>query len=161
MNQASETYESLMEAVKRGEALPISWYTDPEFTELELTKLFQRPWQYIGPLRELRSVGDYITGRAGRVSVAVVRTSEGLTGLVNVCRHRRHEVLKGRGNTRTIKCGYHAWVYDLNGALRGAPRSEDDPNFHIGDYPLLPVRAESAGPFVFVNLDHNAKSASS
>jgi len=158
--QSSATYDNLMAAVARGEALPVPWYTDPAITEQEITKIFQRTWQYVGRLRELQNVGDYITGMAGRVPVAVVRNGAGLTGLVNVCRHRRHQVLKGRGNTRRIQCGYHAWVYDLSGCLRGAPRSDGDPDFRAEDYPLLPIRAEAVGPFVFVNLDQNAKPAS-
>ncbi len=161
MTEASASHEKLLESVRQGDGLPISWYIDPDFTERELIRIFQRTWQYVGPLRELRNVGDYITGKAGRVPVAVMRTADGLAGLINVCRHRRHEVLKGRGNVRMIKCGYHAWVYDLNGALRGAPRSEGDPNFRVEDYPLLPIRAEAVGPFVFVNLDHEAPSARS
>jgi ferredoxin-NADP reductase/phenylpropionate dioxygenase-like ring-hydroxylating dioxygenase large terminal subunit len=158
--QTSDTYESLIAAVQRGESLPISWYTDPAIIEQEMTRIFRRTWQYIGPTRELQNVGDYIAGVAGNVPVAIVRNPDGLAAFVNVCRHRRHIVLKGRGNTRMIQCAYHAWVYDLKGCLKGAPRSEGDPDFQVEDYPLLPIQVEAVGPFVFVNLDRNAKSAS-
>ena len=30
-------------------------------------------------------------------------------------------LLEGRGNTRAIVCPYHAWTYNLDGTLRGAP----------------------------------------
>jgi ferredoxin-NADP reductase/phenylpropionate dioxygenase-like ring-hydroxylating dioxygenase large terminal subunit len=159
--QTSDTYDNLMARVHRGESLPITWYTDPAIIEPEMRRIFRRTWQYIGPVRELQNVGDYITGMAGNVPVAVVRNADGLAAFVNVCRHRRHQVLKGRGNTRMIQCAYHAWVYDLKGCLRGAPRSEGDPDFRVEDYPLLPIRVEAVGPFVFVNLDQNAKPASS
>jgi ferredoxin-NADP reductase/phenylpropionate dioxygenase-like ring-hydroxylating dioxygenase large terminal subunit len=158
--QTSDTYENLIAAVQRGESLPISWYTDPAVTDQETTRIFRRTWQYIGPARELQNVGDYIAGVAGNVPVAVVRNPDGLAAFVNVCRHRRHIVLKGRGNTRMIQCAYHAWVYDLKGCLKGAPRSEGDPDFRVEDYPLLPIQVEAVGPFVFVNLDRNAKPAS-
>jgi ferredoxin-NADP reductase/phenylpropionate dioxygenase-like ring-hydroxylating dioxygenase large terminal subunit len=158
--QTSDTYENLIAAVQRGESLPISWYTDPAITEQEMMKIFRRTWQYIGSARELQNVGDYIAGVAGNVPVAVVRNPDGLAAFVNVCRHRRHQVLKGRGNTRMIQCAYHAWVYDLKGCLKGAPRSEGDPDFRMEDYPLLPIKVEAVGPFVFVNLDPKAKPAS-
>jgi ferredoxin-NADP reductase/phenylpropionate dioxygenase-like ring-hydroxylating dioxygenase large terminal subunit len=158
--QASETYDTLIAAVQRGESLPVSWYTDPAVTDLEIIRIFRRSWQYIGPVGELQNIGDYIAGMAGNVPVAVVRNPDGLAGFVNVCRHRRHQVLKGRGNTRMIQCPYHAWVYDLKGCLKGAPRSEGDPKFQVEDYPLLPIQAEAVGPFVFVNLDPNARPAS-
>ncbi len=158
--QASETYESLLAAVQRGESLPVAWYTDPAITELEMAKIFRRTWQYIGSLRELQNIGDYITGVSGNVPVAVVRNANGLAAFVNVCRHRRHQVLKGRSNVRMIQCAYHAWVYDLNGHLKGAPRSEGDPEFRVEDYPLLPIQVEAVGPFVFVSLDPGTKPAS-
>ena len=147
----------LIAAVERGESLPISWYTDPAFTDLELDVIFRRTWQYVGPLKELVNPGDFISGMAGNVPVAVVRNENGLQGFVNVCRHRRHQVMKGRGNVKMIQCGYHAWTYDLSGCLKGAPRSQAEPEFNMDDYPLLPIRAEALGPWVFVNMNPNAR----
>ena len=90
--------------------------------------------------------------------VVVVRNDKGLAGFVNVCRHRRHQVMKGRGNATLMQCGYHAWTYDLAGGLRRAPRSAAEPDFRLEDFPLLPIRTEALGPFVFVNLDPDAPS---
>ena len=36
------------------------------------------------------------------------------------------------------------------------PRSTAEPDFRLEDFPLLPIRAEALGPFVFVNLDPDA-----
>ncbi|KAA8939042.1 aromatic ring-hydroxylating dioxygenase subunit alpha, partial [Mycobacterium sp.] len=125
-----------MSALERGESLPVSWYTDAAFTQLELQKIFRNTWQYVGPLRELANLGDYISGFAGNVPVAVVRSET---------------------NATMLQCGYHGWTYDLTGCLRGAPRTQDEPNFTLGDYPLLPACAETLGPWVFVNLDLDAR----
>ena len=160
-NQAMESPDSLIAALDRGESLPAHWYTDPSITACEIEKIFRKSWSYIGPAAELANVGDYITGYAGEVPVVVIRNEPGLAGFVNVCRHRRHEVMKGRGNSKQMQCGYHAWTYDLSGCLKGAPRSAAEPNFRLQDYPLLPLRVESLGPFVFVNLDPHAKSLAS
>src|SRR5262249_61115693 len=81
---------------------------------------------------------------------------KGLGALVNVCRHRRHEVASGAGNRRTLQCPYHAWTYDLEGRLRAAPRSQSESGFDLTDFPLLPVALETWGPFAFVNLDSAA-----
>jgi choline monooxygenase len=86
----------------------------------------------------------------------VLRNAAGLAGFVNVCRHRRHEVMKGRGRAKAMQCGYHAWTYDLHGRLGAAPRADGEPGFHRDDLPLLAIRAEALGPFVFVNLDRAA-----
>ena len=93
---------------------------------------------------------------AGRVPVVAVRNARGLAGFVNVCRHRRHEVLSGRGNAPMLQCPYHAWTYDLDGALRKVPRAGPQSGLRLEDLPLLPIRAEALGPFVFVNLDADA-----
>ena len=156
-SQAIETSEVLLAALDRGEALPAHWYTDPAITAREIEKVFRKSWNYLGPTKELEKLGDYITGYAGEVPVVVIRNQTGLAGFVNVCRHRRHEVMKGRGNSKIMQCGYHAWTYDLAGCLKAAPRSAAEPNFRLADYPLLPLRVEALGPFVFVNLDHHAK----
>ncbi|MFO1161225.1 MAG: aromatic ring-hydroxylating dioxygenase subunit alpha [Reyranellaceae bacterium] len=156
MTSSSDNLTELLANLERGESLPARWYTDPSIAERELARIFRKSWIYVGPLAHLASLGDYITGHAGGVPVVVVRGEAGLAGFVNVCRHRRHEVMKGRGNARMMMCGYHAWTYDLAGQLRRAPRSEGAPDFRLEDFPLLPIRVETLGPLVFVNLDEEA-----
>ena len=161
MTQTIENPDSLLGALDRGESLPAHWYIDPAITAREIEIIFRKSWSYIGPASELAKLGDYITGYAGEVPVVVIRNASSLAGFINVCRHRRHEVMKGRGISKIMQCGYHAWTYDLTGCLKGAPRSAAEPNFQLADYPLLPLRVESLGPFVFVNLDAHAKSLAS
>jgi phenylpropionate dioxygenase-like ring-hydroxylating dioxygenase large terminal subunit len=158
MTKHIDTPATLLAGLDRGESLPARWYTDPSITEREITNVFRKSWNYIGPLSQLAAIGDYVTGYAGGVPVVVLRNERGLAGFVNVCRHRRHEVMKGRGNAKAMQCGYHAWTYDLSGGLKRVPRSATEPNFRLEDFPLLPIRAEALGPFVFVNLDAGAPS---
>jgi ferredoxin-NADP reductase/phenylpropionate dioxygenase-like ring-hydroxylating dioxygenase large terminal subunit len=146
----------LRAALDRGESLPAPWYTDPSITEQEIVHIFRRAWNYLGPASELKNLGDYVAGHAGGVPVVVIRNETGLAGFVNVCRHRRHEVMKGRGNAKVMQCRYHAWTYDLMGRLKGAPRSAREASFRLENFPLLPLQAEALGPFVFVNLDRDA-----
>jgi phenylpropionate dioxygenase-like ring-hydroxylating dioxygenase large terminal subunit len=136
MTQPNQTCADLLGALDRGQSLPARWYTDPSILEQEMLQVFRKSWNYIGPLAELIKVGDYITGYAGNVPVVVVRNDKGLAGFVNVCRHRRHLVMKGR-----------------------APRSAAETGFRLEDFPLLPIRVEALGPFVFVNLDADAPTA--
>ena len=145
-------------ALDRGESLPARWYTDPALQPLEDERIFRKAWAYVGPLAELAEVGSYVTGQAGTVPVAVVRNASGLAGFVNVCRHRRHEVLSGRGRAAMLQCPYHAWTYDLDGALKRAPRVGPSSGLRLEELSLLPVRADALGPFVFVNLDPAAPS---
>lgn len=153
VNKASD----LLAGLDRGESLPASWYTDPEMTEQEIHKIFRKTWQYVGPVQQLKNVGDFITGYVGNIPVVVVRNDNGIGGFVNVCRHRRHEVMRGCGNAKIMQCRYHAWTYDLCGALKAAPRSDREPNFSTSDYPLISIKVETLGPWVFANADENCK----
>lgn len=74
----------------------------------------------------------------------------------NVCQHRGHELLAGDGSTKFITCPYHAWVYNLDGTLRRARRSESIENFNVRDVCLKSVRVEVFCHLVFVNLDPDA-----
>ena len=156
MTVITDNPATLLAALDRGESLPARWYTDPAITEREIHDIFRKSWNYVGPLSELAEPGDYITGLVGEVPVVVVRNDAGIAGFVNVCRHRRHIVMRDRGNAKVLQCPYHAWAYDLNGCLKAAPRSASEPRFKLEHYPLLPIRAETLGPWVFVNLDPGA-----
>src|SRR3984885_15736739 len=135
MSQTIDNPAALIEGLDRGLTLPARWYTDPEITERELQQVFAKSWAYVGPANELRNIGDFITGYiGGRIPVAVVRDANGLNGLVNICRHRRHEVMKGRGNVKALRCGYHGWTYSLAGQLQGAPRTAGEPGFRLEGY---------------------------
>jgi Rieske 2Fe-2S family protein len=52
----------------------------------------------------------------------------------------------------SIQCPYHAWTYDLEGRLIGAPHMEEVPHFRKQDYPLLAVHADEWDGHVFLNL---------
>lgn len=145
--------DRLKHDLEDGMSLPSSWYTEPGLVPLECDRIFRRGWQYVPHGQALGQVGDFVTATVADVPVVVVRSDKGLGAFVNVCRHRRHEVVTGRGNRRTLQCPYHAWTYGLDGCLLAAPRSRSEAGFELADYPLLAVAMDAWGPFVFVNLD--------
>jgi phenylpropionate dioxygenase-like ring-hydroxylating dioxygenase large terminal subunit len=146
----------LVADLARGLSLPAAWYTDPAIATRERDRIFRRAWQYVGRTEQVERVGDYFTGVAGDVPIVVVRGPAGLRAFVNVCRHRRHEVMSGAGHRQTLQCPYHAWTYDLDGSLRAAPRSEHEPDFDRAELALLPARVATWGPFVFATPDPDA-----
>jgi choline monooxygenase len=56
-----------------------------------------------------------------------------------------------------MQCAYHAWTFGLDGRLQSAPRSEREPGFDKEELGLLPARAATWGPYVFVNADPDAQ----
>jgi phenylpropionate dioxygenase-like ring-hydroxylating dioxygenase large terminal subunit len=141
----------------RLQTLPYDWYTDPAVLRLERDRLFSRFWQYATRAAHVAEPGQFATAMVGETPVVLVRGRDGeLRGFVNVCRHRGFVLCEGDGQRETIQCPYHAWTYDLDGALRSAPRAESEPSFEKESLGLHPVSVAEWGPFVFANLDPDA-----
>jgi choline monooxygenase len=139
--------------------IPANWYTDPARLRLEREQIFQRTWQYAASLDQLRFPGNFVAVDVAGLPVVLTRDLAGeLHAFYNVCRHRAGMVAKGAGNRRTLQCLYHGWLYNLDGTLRTTPEFESVEEFDKADYGLVPLRVETWGPFVFVNMDADAPS---
>ena len=139
--------------------LPSYLYTDPSVYELEKAHIFYRSWQYVAHRCMFRQAGDYVTLRIADQNIFAIRGDDDvIRAFHNVCRHRAHELLPdGAGNVeRAITCPYHAWTYQRDGTLRGAPLASRRPGFDKTAFPLKPVRLELFLDCVFVNLDPGA-----
>src|SRR6185295_4702425 len=142
----------------RVETLPYSWYADPAVAAAERDRIFRRSWQYAGHTGELDGPGSFFPTRVGGLPVIVALDNDGeLRGHLNICRHRGTVLVDEPQKRGTIQCPYHAWTYGLDGSLRGAPRSKDEPGFEKEELGLAPVSVGTWGPFVFVNPDPEAE----
>jgi phenylpropionate dioxygenase-like ring-hydroxylating dioxygenase large terminal subunit len=132
--------------------LPFSWYTDPDILRREQERIFRSAWQYVGHMGQLPEPGTFFAGHAGRTPIVVTRArDDAVRAFVNVCRHRGFPVAEGGGKRETLQCPYHAWTYGLDGALRSAPRSDEEPTFPREELGLQRAEVGTWGPFVFVN----------
>ena len=140
--------------------LPSYMYLDPDVYEMEKERIFYRSWQYACHTALLKEPGDYVTVQICDQNVFVMRGNDGeLRAFYNVCQHRAHELLPaGSGNVaRAIVCPYHAWAFEKDGRLRGAPRSQQRPGFNKADFSLKPVNLEIFLDCAFINLDPDAQ----
>jgi phenylpropionate dioxygenase-like ring-hydroxylating dioxygenase large terminal subunit len=149
-------------ALDSGMTLPSRWYTDPSVLRLEQEHVFRSSWTYAGHTDNLVEPGDRLLAHSGSIPVIVVRDKNGaLRGFVNLCRHRLHELVppskKGESRRTTLQCPYHGWTFGLDGALRGAPRSEKEIGFDKSAWGLIPVKVDTWGPLVFVNPNLQAE----
>jgi len=141
----------------RSMSLRSAAYTDAAWAEADLKAIFGRSWQWVCHVEKLTEPGSYVSATIAGMPIAIVRDrSGGLRAFYNVCKHRAHELLSGSGITRTIVCPYHAWVYDLTGALRSARRADRMETFDKSQICLDRVQVEEFGGFVYVNLDPSA-----
>jgi len=110
-----------MTALQR--SLPKGAYVDAGFYQREQRRIFWDQWVYAGRAESWSEPGSYTVLDVSGESIIVVRGRDGeLHAHVNLCRHRGSRLLCGDGTLRgAIRCPYHGWAYDLDGALLAAP----------------------------------------
>jgi Rieske 2Fe-2S family protein len=133
--------------------LPRHFFTDPAFYERELERFYLGRWICAGRADQVPKAGDYFTRSVAGESVIVTRDAAGaIHALLNVCRHRGTRLCsepEGHLPDR-IQCPYHAWTYDLDGRLMGAPHMA--PDFDRQEFGLHRAGCEVWDGHVFVNL---------
>lgn len=142
-------------------AMPPQVYTSSEFNKAELEQIFKKDWFCVGRASTLKNPGDYVTCDLAEQPVIVLRDQNNiLRAMSNVCRHRMSTLLNGSGSTKVIVCPYHAWTYNLDGSLRGAPAMNTNKAFCKNQYKLPTIACEEWLGWVFINLNSDAKSVS-
>ena len=145
------------EVAVRSHSINTRCYTDAKFLDIERKQIFHRSWQFLCHEEKLSEPGSYASMSIEGQSVVAIRNRNGeLSAFYNVCKHRGHELLFGEGKVKRVTCPYHAWTYDLDGALVTAPRSEHLENFNQKEIFLDKVQIETFCHLVFVNLDPEA-----
>jgi len=144
------------DALVKEDRVHLSLYTNPAVFADEMDKIFHRGWVYVGHQGEVPNVGDFRLKRIGLQPVIMVRDQHGAVQLLfNRCRHRGATLCQeGQGNTRSFRCMYHGWTYQLNGDLSGVPGEEAyGDGFKREELGLMKVpRVASYRGFIFGSL---------
>lgn len=170
-----ETYRLTRLPVDKATTLIPDAYRSDEFHQLEAQRLWHRSWQCVGYVSQVREPGDVTVVSVGNDSLMIARdkTNE-IHAFYNVCRHRGVKLLSKSTHCSVIRCPYHSWGYSLDGRLLGAPyfqgldvppqalerfrnRAEAEGDFCKEDHGLLPVRLDTWGGLLFVNLSGDAR----
>jgi Rieske 2Fe-2S family protein len=146
------------------ETLPGRCYTDPRWFDAEMDRIFAAMWIHVGRLESIARRGDFLRCEVAGASVLVVGDGNGgARAFHNVCRHRGTRLCDALTGTfaGSIQCPYHAWTYNLDGRLIGAPLMDDVTGFDRSDYPLHGVACDVWDGHVFINLATPAPSLTS
>jgi choline monooxygenase len=137
------------QALDHATALPARYYVDPALHALERRAIFDRSWQLIAHVCQLRNAGDHVVADLAGLPVLAVRGADVANGpgeirvFHNVCRHRAGPIAQCDGlAAKSLRCRYHGWTYALDGRLRSAPEMGATPDFDVADVrlPQLQVR---------------------
>jgi nitrite reductase/ring-hydroxylating ferredoxin subunit len=98
-------------------------YRDPQNHERELTRPLPAGLALRGSLDDLARDGDFITHRPLRSAPLDPPIGGRVRAFLNVCAHR-HAKLTGEksGRCDRLRCQYHGWEYDEEGAVRQGAR---------------------------------------
>ena len=146
------------QALALARALPAHAYVEPRFGSLEKHAIFGRSWHLLAHASRLRASGDHVVADCGGLPVIVVRGADDvIRAFHNVCRHRAGPIAHCDGlAAKSLRCRYHGWNYDLDGALKSAPEMEGAEDFDKSSIrlPRLDVRIWQG--LVFATEDANS-----
>lgn len=138
--------------------IPKGRYLDPEFQELEFSKLFTRTWLMVCREEELPAVGCYVEYEIGAYSILVVRNArDSIKAYYNSCRHRGTRLAKDCGRVGSLICPFHGWRWNLDGSIRLILDREEFDHVEADNWNLVSVRCETWAGFVFINMDPTAE----
>ncbi len=153
----AELVKNVSTPFEQARAMPPSVYTTDDFMKRELRDVFGMDWVSVGRASALPNPGDYITYELAGQPIFVIRDKYGsLRAMSNVCLHRMSTLLHGTGNKKVVVCPYHAWSYNLDGTLRGAPAMDQNTAFCKEDYRLPQIRCEEWLGWIMVTLNPDA-----
>jgi Rieske 2Fe-2S family protein len=138
--------------------LPAEYYVDSVYFKREMETLFAKMWISAGRTEQIGRPGQFFVREVLGESIIVTRSASGaVVAYYNVCRHRGTRLCTEHEGAfaGSIQCPYHAWTYDLDGRLIGAPHMEEVPHFKKDEYPLHRVHAETWDGHIFLNLSPN------
>lgn len=139
----------------RDDFVPKEDYYSPAFARLEEERLWPYVWQLACRLEEIPNVGDFVTYDIIDDSIVVVRTSPiEVKAFHNVCPHRGRRLTEGCGHSKQFVCRFHGWQFNLQGdPVKVIDRQDWGDCLKDEDIRLRPVKSDTWGGFVFINMD--------
>jgi Rieske 2Fe-2S family protein len=156
---------ALAEALARGEAamgkaiqaVPASFYVDPDRFEAEQRALFHKLPLLLAPSALVPSPNLAVAHDGYGTPLLLTRDGQGEAHvLANVCRHRGTRLLDASDEAMPaarIVCPYHAWTYRSDGSLIGLPRADCFPGIDKADHALIGFRDYECGGLVWFSRD--------
>ena len=152
---ADELLEPALLPFGESTMLPAEAYTSPDVLAWERRHFFAASWVCLGRVEAVFPEGrTQVATTVGDVGVLLSRGAAGeVAAFANTCRHRGHELRPDGGTSvkRAVVCPYHAWSYDLSGALIAAPGFREVASFDPAAHGLVGLQAEVWHGWVFVN----------
>ena len=115
--------KDVLQPIEQARGLPSHLYVDDTATAEERERVFFSTWSAITHGKNAPEPGSVMPVDFLGMPLLVVRNKQGeIKVFENVCRHRGMRLVDAPGKLKgPITCPYHAWAYDLDGALKATP----------------------------------------
>lgn len=160
---APETYTDCIAQTGPASLLPLAAYRSLNFAYLEDERIWTRDWVCIGTQRDIPQPGDLLPYTLGNHGIHVQRQQDGsLRGAFNKAQHGGCRVvpLQCQGGRKTscsfTSCGYSRDRGPITADELGDGASAMHQYLGLRPERLLPVRVQTLGELIFVNLDSEA-----
>lgn len=133
--------------------MDVAQYIDPVRYELEVERIFKRTPMLVSLASDLPEVGSFKTLEIAGVPLLLTRSKQGVHAFINLCRHRGARLVdEERGCSKLFTCPFHAWTFELSGALRGLPESGNFGKFDRSTRGLTELACEERNGLVWAML---------
>ena len=160
----SEMFSAVLQPLHQARGLPNPCYVDDDYYRAECQEIFHKGWFALGTINEVAKKGDVAPKKVAGQNFLIVRNNKGeINVFYNVCRHRGHVLVTEKQNMPLIRCPYHSWCYNHDGALKKTPHLggsgvDSHKDFTTEDKSLFPVRHGVFMGVIFVNPSADAMS---
>lgn len=160
---SQQTIDAVLKPVESASGLPNAAYVDEQAFLQDRDAVLGASWAGIAFGSELPEPGYAKPLNFMGLPLLAVRDKSGKINVFhNVCSHRGMLLVADEQPIKTvIRCRYHSWSYDLDGALRATPHIggvdiHECAGFERDGHGLKPVRAALWMDIIFVNLSGDA-----
>ncbi len=134
-------------------ALVPEQYHAPEAYRRECAHVLGDAWHLMGPASQISQPGEYLSADVLGVPVLVRNFDGELVAMRNVCAHRQCALVsKPQGQSESLKCPFHGWVYGSDGRTRRIPAAANFPHFDREQHRLDRFETATCGDLLFVRL---------
>ena len=162
-NTIADMQTAMAAPLSQARGLPNAAYVDPEVFAIERESLIGRTWAAAAHGSDLPTPGSVRPIDFMGLPLLLTRDRDGrLHVFHNVCSHRGMKLVREHGRVKgVIRCPYHSWSYNFQGAListpliGGAGRNSCE-GFDKRRHGLKPVRFSLWMDILFINLSGDA-----
>jgi phenylpropionate dioxygenase-like ring-hydroxylating dioxygenase large terminal subunit len=140
--------------------VPTARYISREYHELEKKNLWSRVWQMAAHEDDFPNIGDAVPYDIVDKSYLLVRVTEDeYKAYYNACLHRGRKLRESRAKgLDEIRCAFHGWCWELDGALKQVPCAYDYSDLNRDEEFLPEVKIGRWGRYLFINPDPDCES---